>query len=64
MNYRSAVLHGVTYPFPDDDKEAKMHAFKLVVESAAPGRWDHARQPDDSEVKQTGIIRMKVESAR
>ena len=32
MNYRSAVLHGVSYPLDKDDLEGKKKAFQLVVE--------------------------------
>jgi len=62
MNYRSAVLHGVSLPFDNDDPDAKRRALKLVVDSTTPGRWENSRQPNDAEMKGTGIIRMKVES--
>ncbi|TDL18484.1 hypothetical protein BD410DRAFT_774933 [Rickenella mellea] len=62
MNYRSAVLYGVSMPFDDNDTEAKMRALKLVVDSTTPGRWENARQPNDAELKGTGIIRMKVDT--
>ncbi|KAH7097587.1 hypothetical protein BKA62DRAFT_716139 [Auriculariales sp. MPI-PUGE-AT-0066] len=65
MNYRSAVLHGVTLPFSEDElrEGAKSHAFKCVVESATPGRWENARQPSPAEDKTTGVIRIRVETA-
>jgi hypothetical protein len=43
MNYRSAVLHGISLPFDDKDDEAKMRALKVVVESTTPGRWEGSR---------------------
>lgn len=43
MNYRSAVLHGVSMPMDEADVEAKNKALKLVVDSTTPGRWENAR---------------------
>ncbi|KDQ18515.1 hypothetical protein BOTBODRAFT_28888 [Botryobasidium botryosum FD-172 SS1] len=65
LNYRSAVIHGVVLPLaPSEDEDAfKMHAFKLTVQAAVPDRWDHVRQPTPAELRITGIIRMKVDSA-
>jgi len=62
MNYRSAVLHGVSLPFDNDDTDTKSHALKLIVDSTTPGRWENSRQPNGAEMKGTGIIRMRVES--
>lgn len=67
MNYRSAVSHGVALPFTGTDEEkdaAKMHAFEKIVEASAEGRWDHARRPDAADMRGTGVVRMKVETAR
>jgi len=69
MNYRSAVLHGSIMPFGvfahEKGKEDTLKAekMKLVVEAIVPGRWDNARQPNDAELKGTGLLRMLVESA-
>jgi hypothetical protein len=69
MNYRSAVLHGPIMPFGvfDDEKGKedviKAEKFKLVVEAVSPGRWVNARQPNEAELKGTGLLRMLVESA-
>ncbi|KZS98950.1 hypothetical protein SISNIDRAFT_403947 [Sistotremastrum niveocremeum HHB9708] len=68
MNYRSAVLHGFSLPFGSfahekgKETELKAEKFKLVVEAAVPGRWEHARTPDDTEIASTGLIRMQVET--
>lgn len=45
MNYRSAVLHGVSLPFEDDDidNEAKRRALELIVNFTTPGRWENSR---------------------
>jgi nitroimidazol reductase NimA-like FMN-containing flavoprotein (pyridoxamine 5'-phosphate oxidase superfamily) len=43
LNYRSAVLHGVSMPFDDDDDEGKRRALKFIVDSTTPGRWENSR---------------------
>ena len=43
MNYRSAILHGVSMPIDNDDADAKTHALKLVVDLTMPGRWENSR---------------------
>ncbi|KZT59746.1 hypothetical protein CALCODRAFT_481250 [Calocera cornea HHB12733] len=63
LNYRSAVFHGVSYPLPAGDRQAKDHAMTRVMESVMPGRWDEARPIDETEWASVGVIRMKVESA-
>jgi len=73
MNYRSAVLHGVILPFDHDagysdlneegKQNVKISAFERIVETAAPGRWENSRKPDESDLTRTGVIRMKVETA-
>jgi len=69
MNYRSAVLHGPIMPFGVFEHEKgkedviKAEKFKLVVDAVSPGRWESARQPNETEIKGTGLLRMLVESA-
>jgi uncharacterized protein len=43
FNYRSAVLHGVSMPLDHDDKDGKLHALKVIVDSTTPGRWENSR---------------------
>ncbi|KAG9095336.1 hypothetical protein FRC06_009892 [Ceratobasidium sp. 370] len=62
MNYRSAVVHGVVLPI--SSAEEKQDAFRLLVDELVPGRWDASRQPDEEESDGTGILRVKVETAR
>ena len=63
MNYRSAILHGTVVPFGSFSHEKgkeltlKGQAFKCIIETALPGRWDYARQPNEEEIRGTGIIR-------
>ncbi|EJU05784.1 hypothetical protein DACRYDRAFT_20166 [Dacryopinax primogenitus] len=63
VNYRSAVFHGVSYPLPAGDREAKEHALTCVMESVMPGRWAEARAMNNTDWADVGVIRMKVESA-
>lgn len=58
----SAVVHGVILPVSSD--EEKSDAFRLLVEQLAPGRWDNSRQPNKEELQGTGVLRVKVETAR
>lgn len=43
MNYRSAVLHGVSLPFEKDDVNGKRRVLELIVNSTTPGRWENSR---------------------
>jgi uncharacterized protein len=69
MNYRSAILHGSISPLGSlahekgQEHSLKAEKFKRIIDTAFPGRWDHARQPNVEEIRKTGLIRMVVESA-
>jgi len=61
MNYRSATVFGC--PRLVEDEEAKLHALRVITECTMPGRWDELREPLVNEVKMTGVIAIKIESA-
>ena len=61
MNYRSATVFGT--PALIEDDAGKMHAMKVISEHTMPGRWDELREPLDREVKMTGVIALRIESA-
>ena len=61
MNYRSAVIFGKGEIIKDHDE--RMAAFKSITDHIAPGRWDDARQPNNSELKQTSVVRMPIDEA-
>ena len=61
MNYRSAVIFGKGEIIKDHDE--RMAAFKSITDHIAPGRWDDARQPNNSELKQTSVVRMPIDKA-
>ena len=61
MNYRSAVIFGKGEIIKDHDE--RMAAFKSITDHIAAGRWDDARQPNNSELKQTSVVRMPIDEA-
>lgn len=61
MNYRSVTIFGS--PTLVEGAEAKLHAMRLVSEHSMPGRWAEVRDSHEKEVKMTGVIALKTESA-
>ncbi len=61
MNYRSVVLFGQGEIITD--KKERMDAFEAITEHIAPGRWNDARQPNETELKQTAVLKMPIEDA-
>ena len=61
MNYRSVTVFG-TPRFVDEEDE-KLHALKVISDCTLPGRWDELRDPQDREIKMTGVIALPIESA-
>ncbi|RZL07350.1 MAG: pyridoxamine 5'-phosphate oxidase family protein [Rubrivivax sp.] len=60
MNYRSVVIHGRFHAVPDDAKPAVLDA---LMEHIAPGRREHARAPDASELKATTVLGISLHEA-
>ncbi|KAL8278416.1 hypothetical protein RQP46_009106 [Phenoliferia psychrophenolica] len=68
VQYRTAILHGSTFPFSEaydgDVEAAKLNALMLITHAVCPDRWEHSRVPPTAaELKSTGIIRLRIESA-
>ncbi len=61
MNYRSAVVFGTGCLVEDPDE--KLEALKAITEHVVPGRWAEARQPNELEMKATGVVSLTIESA-
>ncbi|HEY3974298.1 MAG TPA: pyridoxamine 5'-phosphate oxidase family protein [Candidatus Sulfotelmatobacter sp.] len=59
MNYRSAVILGKATLV--GDPEEKLAALRILSEHILPGRWDDSRQPNQSELKQTSVLRVPIE---
>jgi uncharacterized protein len=60
VNYRSVVVLGVATVVEEDEKNEALRAF---TDHVAPGRWDEARQPTESELLQTSILSLPLDEA-
>jgi uncharacterized protein len=60
VNYRSVVVFGRAALV---DGEEKREALRALTEQLAPGRWDEARQPTDTELKATSILSLPLDEA-
>ena len=60
MNYRSATVFGI--PSLVDDRDAKLHAMRVIGEHTMPGRWDECRESLEREIKMTGVICLEIET--
>ncbi|XP_014560690.1 hypothetical protein COCVIDRAFT_34340 [Bipolaris victoriae FI3] len=61
-NYRSAVVYG--YASLVEDEQEALWAMREITENMLPGRWEGSRvPPTKTEVKSTGVIRVRVVSA-
>jgi nitroimidazol reductase NimA-like FMN-containing flavoprotein (pyridoxamine 5'-phosphate oxidase superfamily) len=58
MNYRSAVVFGRAEVV--EDGAEKMEALRSLTEHLAPGRWQQARQPNESEMKATMVLALPL----
>jgi len=59
MNYRSVVVLGKATLV--DDSQEKLEALRLLSEHVIPGRWADSRQPNESELKATSVLRLPIE---
>jgi nitroimidazol reductase NimA-like FMN-containing flavoprotein (pyridoxamine 5'-phosphate oxidase superfamily) len=60
VNYRSAIVFGTATLA---EGEEKLTALRALTEQLAPGRWDEARQPTDTELKATWILSLPLDEA-
>ena len=60
VNYRSAIVFGTATLV---EGEEKLTALRALTEQLAPGRWDEARQPTDTELKATWILSLPLDEA-
>ena len=58
MNYRSVVILG-TATIVDDPAE-KLAALRTLSEHIIPHRWDDSRQPNETELKATSVLRLPI----
>lgn len=59
FNYRSVVVFGNARVVTEVDE--KMAALRAFTEQVVPGRWDEAREPNESEVKATLVLALPLE---
>jgi hypothetical protein len=61
MNYRAVVVHGRARLV--DDPEERLRAFRAIMEHVVPGHWEHVREPNDQELRQTLVVAIGLEEA-
>lgn len=61
MNYRSVTVFGK--PTLIEGSENKLAAMRIISEHTMPGRWDEVRDSHEREVKMTGVIQLKIDTA-
>ena len=61
MNYRSVIVYGRAAEITDHDE--KWRAQKVLVDHVVPGRSEHVRMPDESELRQTMILALPLDEA-
>jgi len=61
MNYRSVVVLGVAEDVTDPDE--KRMALRALVEHVVAGRSREAREPSDSDVRSTRVLRVAISEA-
>jgi uncharacterized protein len=61
MNYRSVVIFGRATLI--EDEEEKIAALFALSEQIIPGRWEEAREPNQSELQQTTVLSLPVDEA-
>jgi uncharacterized protein len=59
MNYRSVVVLGKAMLV--DEPIEKLEALQSVSEHIIPGRWVDVRPPNQSELKQTSVLKLPIE---
>jgi nitroimidazol reductase NimA-like FMN-containing flavoprotein (pyridoxamine 5'-phosphate oxidase superfamily) len=58
VNYRSVVVLGTAALVGDGEK---VTALRALTEQLAPGRWDEARRPTETELKATWILSLPLD---
>jgi nitroimidazol reductase NimA-like FMN-containing flavoprotein (pyridoxamine 5'-phosphate oxidase superfamily) len=61
VNYRSVTIYGTAEEITDRDE--KLRVLEAVVEHIVPGRTADARGPNDSELRQTRVLRIPITEA-
>ncbi len=58
MNYRSAMVYGVTRLLTDPAE--RLAALRVITEHLTPGQWSYARQPSPKELAATSVLELPL----
>ena len=58
MNYRSAMIYGVTRLLTDPVE--RLAALRVITEHLTPGQWSYARQPSAKELAATSVLELPL----
>jgi uncharacterized protein len=58
MNYRSAMIYGVTRLLTDPAE--RLAALQVITEHLTPGQWSYARQPTAKELAATSVLELPL----
>ncbi|WP_067135908.1 pyridoxamine 5'-phosphate oxidase family protein [Microtetraspora malaysiensis] len=61
VNYRSAMVYGLTREVVDDDE--RLDGLRAITERLAPGQWDAVRPPSRKELAATAVLALSLEEA-
>ncbi|HEY6660039.1 MAG TPA: GNAT family N-acetyltransferase [Pyrinomonadaceae bacterium] len=61
MNYRSVMVFGTASVV--EDPEEKMRALRAFSDHVLPQRWNDVREPNESELRKTLVLRLRLEEA-
>lgn len=61
MNYRSVMIFGKAEIITDEAE--KFEALRLFTEHVVPHRWSEVREPNELELKATGVLRLPITEA-
>ena len=61
MNYRSVMVFGTASVV--EDREEKMRALRAFSDHVLPQRWNDVREPNESELRKTLVLRLPLEEA-
>ena len=60
MNYRSVVVFGRARTV---EASEQLHGLKVISDHLLPGRWEEARQPSETELRQTCVLALSIDEA-
>lgn len=61
VNYRSVIIYGE--PVDVTDPVEKLDALRNLIERFYPGRWDHIRQPSETEFAMVRVMKLPIAEA-